>query len=109
MEPITASVELDVPVDALWKAFDQPSLWPRWNPCFWCRNKRLQLGDKLIWCFEPIRPWFGYKMPAVASIVEIEPGRKVTWEVTALPCFYARHTYSIDEMPGGRSPFTSWE
>jgi glyoxylase-like metal-dependent hydrolase (beta-lactamase superfamily II) len=26
-----------------------------------------------------------------------------------LPGFYARHTYSIDALPGGRSRFTSWE
>lgn len=110
MEPITGSVDVAVPHDVLWKAFDQPSLWSRWNPCFfWCHNQRLRLGDKLVWCFEPIRPWFGYKMPAIANIVELEPGKKVTWEVTALPGFYARHTYSIEALPDGRSRFTSWE
>lgn len=110
MDPVHGSIDIAVPPDVVWQAFDQPWLWPRWNPCFfWCANRRLKLGDHLVWCFEPIRPWFGYKLPAIAKIVELEPGRKVTWEVTALPGFYARHTYSIDPLPDRRSRFTSWE
>jgi hypothetical protein len=110
MEPIHGSVDLDIPCDVLWRAFDQPRLWPRWNRCFfWYRNETLKVGDKLIWSFEPIRPWFLYKMPAVANIIELEEGKRVTWEVTALPGFYAHHTYSIEDLGNGRSRFASWE
>jgi glyoxylase-like metal-dependent hydrolase (beta-lactamase superfamily II) len=110
MEPVQGSIDVAVPADVLWKAFDRPWLWPRWNPCFfWCGNRRLRLGDRLVWCFEPIRPWYLYKFPAFAKIVELEPGRSVTWEVTAVPGMYARHTYSIDPLPDGGSRFTSWE
>jgi cyclase len=110
MEPVQGSIDLDVPASVLWDSFAQPWAWPRWNPCFfWCANRRLQRGDKLIWCFEPIRPWYGYKMPAIATIAELQPGSKVTWEVTALPGFYARHTYSVESLGENRSRFTSWE
>src|ERR1019366_10039208 len=110
MEPIHGSIEVDVPADILWRGFNKPNLWPRWNPCFfWCRNRTWRLGDKLVWCFEPIRPWYLYKMFAIANIIELEEGKKVTWEVTALPGFYAHHTYSIDDLGDGRSRFTSWE
>ncbi|MGD0420657.1 MAG: MBL fold metallo-hydrolase [Xanthobacteraceae bacterium] len=110
MEPVHGSIEVAMPATVLWEGFDQPWLWPRWNPCFfWCANRRLRLGDKLIWCFEPIRPWYCYKMPAIARIVELETGIKVTWEVTAIPGFYARHTYSIEALGQDRSRFTSWE
>ncbi|MCK1291286.1 MBL fold metallo-hydrolase [Bradyrhizobium sp. 30] len=110
MEPVHGSIDVAVPPNVLWQAFDQPHLWPRWNPCFfWCRNRRLALGDQLIWCFEPIRPWYGYKFPAIAKIVELESGRKVTWEVTVLPGFYAQHTYCVEPLPDGRSRFSSWE
>jgi glyoxylase-like metal-dependent hydrolase (beta-lactamase superfamily II) len=73
------------------------------------RNRDLRLGDKLVWAFEPIRPRYLYKMFATANIVELEPGRKVTWEVTVLPGFYARHTYHVADLGGGRSRFGSWE
>ncbi|QIG49478.1 MBL fold metallo-hydrolase [Nordella sp. HKS 07] len=110
MQPVHGSIELAVSADQLWQAFDQPRLWPRWNTCFfWCANRRLELGRQLVWCFEPIRPWYGYKFPAIAKVVELEPGRKVTWEVTALPGFYARHTYSVEPLPDGRSRFSSCE
>jgi glyoxylase-like metal-dependent hydrolase (beta-lactamase superfamily II) len=59
--------------------------------------------------FEPIRPWYLYLFPATAKIIEVEPNRKVTWEVTALPGFYARHTYTITDLGDGRSRFSSWE
>jgi glyoxylase-like metal-dependent hydrolase (beta-lactamase superfamily II) len=48
-------------------------------------------------------------MFAVANIVEVEKDKKVTWEVTALPGFYARHTYHVEDLGDGRSRFGSWE
>ncbi len=46
MEPVHGSIDIAVPADVLWQAFDQPWLWPRWNPCFfWYVNRRLKLGD----------------------------------------------------------------
>jgi glyoxylase-like metal-dependent hydrolase (beta-lactamase superfamily II) len=110
MAPVQGTVEVDVPASDLWEAFAHPDWWPRWNRCFyWARNRDLKLGDKLVWAFEPLSPWYVYKMPASAHIVELEPGRKVTWEVTVLPGFYARHTYHVEEAGEGRSRFGSWE
>lgn len=110
MAPVQGTVEVDVPAGVLWEAFRHADWWPRWNKCFfWARNRDLKLGDKLIWAFEPIWPWYLYKMWATANIVELVPGRKVTWEVTALPGFYARHTYHVEDLGGGRSRFGSWE
>ena len=37
------------------------------------------------------------------------PNRKVTWEVTVLPGFYALHTYLVEDLGEGRSRFGSWE
>ena len=93
MEPIQGTVDVEVPLPVLWEAFTHANWWARWNKCFfWARNRDLQLGQKLIWAFEPIRAWYLYKMFAIANIVELEKNRKVTWEVTALPGFYAGHT-----------------
>lgn len=110
MEPVQGTVDVDIPAATLWSYFRRPNLWPRWNRCFfWARNRQLELGRQLIWCFQPIRPWYPYKMPAIAKMVELEEGRKVTWEVSALPGFYARHTYHVEDLGGGRSRFGSWE
>jgi glyoxylase-like metal-dependent hydrolase (beta-lactamase superfamily II) len=110
MAPVEGGVDIDVPADVLGRAFFQANLWPRWNACMaWVRNHDLRVGDQLIWVFEPIRPWFLYRFPATAKIIEVEQGRKVTWEVTALPGFYAQHTYTITDLGDGRSRFSSWE
>lgn len=110
MAPVHGSVDVDIPADVLGTAFNQANLWPRWNACMaWVRNHNLKVGQQLVWVFEPIRPWYLYLFPAVATIVEVEPLRKVSWEVTALPGFFARHTYTIEDLGDGRSRFSSWE
>lgn len=110
MRPVHGTVEVDIPADVLWECFRHAAWWPRWNACmFWGHNPDLKLGDKLIWAFEPLRGWLLYKLPGVATLVEVEPQRKVTWEITVLPGFYARHTYSIEDLGQGRSRFGSWE
>ena len=76
---------------------------------FWANNRDLVLGQKLIWAFEPLRWWYFYKLPGVANLIEVEENRKVTWEVVVMPGFYARHTYSIEDLGDGRSRFGSWE
>jgi hypothetical protein len=108
--PVVGTVDIDVRVDRLWESFRHAHLWPRWNRCFcWVKNDDLVRGDQLIWVFEPIKPWYVYRLPAVARIVELEPQRKVTWEVTALPGMYARHTYFMEDLGSGRTRFGSWE
>jgi hypothetical protein len=110
MQPIEDAVELDLPAEALWNVFQMPDAWPKWNPCFtWVRNRYLTLGDLLVWAFEPIRPQYLYRMPAIARIVELEDGQKVSWDVTAFPGMYARHTYQIEAVGEGRCRFSSWE
>ena len=110
MIPVQGTVDVDIPVSVLWEAFTHANWWPRWNKCFfWAHNRDLVLGKKLIWVFQPIKWWYPYKMFAIANIVEVEKEKKVTWEVTALPGFYARHTYSVEDLGDGRSRFGSWE
>src|SRR5947209_1106100 len=110
MAPIQGTVEVAIPTPVLWEAFTHANWWPRWNKCFfWVRNRDLTLGRQLIWAFQPIRWWYLYKMFAIAKIVEVEKERKVTWEVSALPGFYARHTYHMEDLGDGRSRFGSWE
>ena len=113
MKPVEGTVDLPVPIDELWSIFTHADLWNRWNPCFaWAKNQRLTAGEKLVWIFEPIRWFYPYKMFAIADIVEVEssgPRRKVTWEVTALPGFFARHTYHAEDLGNGQTRFGSWE
>ena len=110
MVPVEGAVDVEIPADELWSVFARPNLWSRWNPCFlWVLNSTLVKDEHLVWCFNPIKKYYPYVMPAIANIIELEPGRKVTWEVTALPGFYAHHTYSIEPLGPTRSRFRSWE
>lgn len=110
--PIEGSVEVALPVEELWRIFRRVRAWPEWNSCFWVagvRGGRLEANRTLLWAFEPIRPEYPYKLPAIAQLVEVLPGRRVTWEVTALPGFHARHSYWMEPLDDGRSRFGSWE
>ncbi len=110
MEPVEGTVDINIPVSVLWECFAQPQLWPSWNKCFWgVYNKHLILGGNLLWGFEPIKWWYFYKLFAIAKIVELEENHKVTWEVSAFPGFYARHTYFIEDIGNNRSRFGSYE
>jgi len=110
MVPVEGTVNVDVPASVLWEAFTRADLWPRWNRCMlWVRNRNLVRGRRLLWAFRPIRRWYPYVLPAIARIVEVKDKRRVTWEVTLLPGFYARHTYHMKDVGGGRTRFGSWE
>lgn len=110
--PVEDSIVVDLPVEQVWAAFCDVAGWPRWNPCIrWARVRggELRDGASLYWVFGPIKPWLPYRLPAVARIVEVEPRRRVTWEVTRLPGFAARHSYRFDDVGDGRCRFGSWE
>src|SRR5258708_10194800 len=73
MEPVQGTVDVDIPIATLWEGFRHANYWPRWNKCFfWARNPELVLGKQLVWAFQPIKPWYLYKMWATAKIVEVE-------------------------------------
>ena len=110
MTPVAGAVDVAVPIDVLWDCFARADQWADWNPSmFWVRNHDLVLGQELVWVFEPIRWWYLYRLPARATIVELETKRRVTWEVTFIPGFYARHTYSMEDLDDGRTRFRSSE
>lgn len=110
--PIEGSVEVDLPVQELWRIFSRVRGWASWNPCFLIAGVRggsLAEGATLLWAFEPIKPHYPYKLPAVATLVEVVPEKRVTWEVTLMPGFHARHSYWMEPLGEERSRFGSWE
>ncbi|HWH45167.1 MAG TPA: SRPBCC family protein [Thermoleophilaceae bacterium] len=110
--PVAGHVDLELPVDALWRTFQDVPGWPRWNPCIWrarvAGGRPLGEGAAIEWVFNPIRRAYPYKMPARATIVEFVPNERVTWEVS-LPGFHAIHSYRFAELGEDRSRFGSWE
>ncbi len=109
--PIAGSVDLDMAVERLWELFLDVPRWPEWNPCFWrsrVRGGELRIGARLFLAFNPIRPWYLYKLPATAEIVELERHDRVTWEASA-PGFHALHSYRFAALDGERCRFGSWE
>jgi pimeloyl-ACP methyl ester carboxylesterase len=108
--PVRGWGDVAMPVDELWAAFTDVERWPTWNPCIrWARvhGGALRESATLVWVFNPIKRWYPYLMPARATIVEVDPLRRVTWEVRA-PGLHAFHSYLFDARPGG-SRFGSWE
>ena len=102
---------MELPVERLWETFLDVRGWPRWNPCVWrarVRGGELREGATLIWAFNPIRPSYLYKLPAIAEIVELEPHDRITWEVK-MPGFHAVHAYRFAALGEHRCAFGSWE
>lgn len=113
MTPVEGFTTVSAPAEAIWERFLDVPNWPSWNRSI-ARARvgcgQLHEGATLIWWFNPIRGWMPYRMPARATIVEFIPVERVTWEVTALPGFHARHSYLFERDPGGdQSRFGSWE
>jgi hypothetical protein len=109
--PIEGTTQVSLTVERIWDAFADVHAWRNWNPCIaWARvsGGELKEGATLYWAFKPIRPHYLYRMPAVAKIVECDPQRKVTWEVSA-PGFHAHHSYLFEPLPPDSSRFGSWE
>jgi pimeloyl-ACP methyl ester carboxylesterase len=109
--PVEGRTEVALPVERLWDGFADAESWPAWNPCFarvWVRGGRLHEGSRFVWLFNPIRPWYLYRLPAVARITEWRPRERVTWEVR-VPGFHALHSYSFEALGPGRSRFGSSE
>jgi polyketide cyclase/dehydrase/lipid transport protein len=109
--PIEGGTEVALPAERMWEVFADVRRWPEWNPCMWwarVSGGELREGARLYWAFNPIKRRYLYKLPAVAPIVECEPGRSVTWEVSTLG-FHARHRYEIEPLGPDRCRFGSWE
>lgn len=111
--PVQGTCDIDAPVQQVWQLFGDVPGWAGWNPCIAVARTVPSgppaAGSTLLWAFRPIRRRYLYRLPAVARLTDVIPGREVTWEVTAVPGFHARHTYSFEDLGDGRCRFGSWE
>ena len=109
--PVTGSIEVPLPVEELWDVFCEVEGWRGWNACLRrARNLGGPLRERgtLVWAFNPIEPRFLYKLPALATIVELWPRERVTWEVK-LPGLHALHSFTFEGIDESRCRFGSWE
>jgi hypothetical protein len=109
--PVEGTVDVDVGADRLWAAFLNVRRWSRWNRSIWRSwvvGGELAVGAKLWLVFNPLEPLYLYKLPAPATIVELEPGRTLTWEVN-LAGFHALHRYHVEPLAEGRCRFGTLE
>lgn len=109
--PVEGWTEVELSAERMWAVFEDVGSWRRWNPCIATArvgDGELREGATLTWVFNAIRSWYPYKLPAVAKIVELEPGRKVTWEVR-LAGLHALHSYLVEPLGPERCRFGSTE
>jgi polyketide cyclase/dehydrase/lipid transport protein len=109
--PVMGSLEIPLPVEELWDVFCDVEGWSTWNPCIWRARMLggpLRERGTLVWAFNPIEPRYLYKLPALATIVELRPRERVTWEVS-LPGLHAVHSFTFERVDERRCRFGSWE
>jgi hypothetical protein len=116
---VAGATELAMSVERLWSVFERVREWPQWNGCIWTATVSggptlatggpLDQGRQLLWAFNPIRPWYLYRLPVMARLVEVIPESRVSWEVTLVPGMWALHTYWMEPIDGGHCRFGSWE
>lgn len=111
-QPVVGWGPVGIPVEELWRTFADVGSWSSWNPCISAARVvggELRPGARLVWVFRPVRRRYLYRMPAVATLTEVVPLERVTWEVR-LPGFHALHSFMFDRSAdGSASRFGSWE
>lgn len=109
--PVEGWVDVELSAQRMWAIFQDVRAWRRWNPCILTARVtggELRTGATLRWAFNAIGSWYPYKLPATAEIVELEPGRKVTWEVR-LAGLHALHSYLVEPTGAATCRFGSTE
>lgn len=110
--PIEGTIDVELPVEILWRHFCDVDSWGEWNGCFaraWIRGGgEVAPGADLMLMFKPIKPWLPYRLPGPVKVVEVEPERRVTWEADTLG-FRARHSYTFESLGPTRTRFGSYE
>jgi hypothetical protein len=117
--PVSDWIGMPMSVTELWQRFADVRAWPTWNPCMWtatvtggpslAEGAVPAAGRLLVWAFNPIRRRYLYRLPAIATLVEVVPEQRMTWEVRLLPGMWARHTYWMEPLEDGGCRFGSWE
>jgi hypothetical protein len=97
---IKAEIEINAPLNAVWRIFSQMEDWDDWNTA--CRSCCMVSGDASLsagTCFTfVIRPLV-FPLTVQPRIVSCDPGREIVWEGGKMG-INATHTWRFREQDG---------
>jgi hypothetical protein len=108
MQTLHASIDIDAPADLVWRVVTDLDRYPEWNPFIVRASGEQRVGERL---HVTIRAPGTRAVTFRPRILQLQPGRLLRWkgQLWVPGLFDGRHALVVEELPGGRSRFTTHE
>jgi hypothetical protein len=99
---VRTAIDLDAPVAAVWRVLTDSTAYPEWNPLIFSLTGELTVGTTVT---TRVRDANGKERTFTPRVLVVEPNRELTWlsRVGFGGLFDGRHSYRLEELPGGRT------
>jgi len=99
---LVTEIDIDAPVEEVWKALTDFDAYPRWNPMIIRASGELRVGERLKVRFEPEGSRGHTFRP---RLMVVDPGRELRWlGWPRLPAFFdTEHYWTMEAKPDGRT------
>lgn len=108
MRELVAQIEIDAPVDVVWRVLTDFPAYPRWNRFLPRVEGSLTVGERLRLTAKPAPVG---RLSFSAVVVAVEPEREVRWLGTLLtPALFAgEHSFLLEALSDTRTRLTQRE
>lgn len=101
MPQLITAIDIDAPIERVWKILSDTDAWPSWNPLLQDFKGSLREGEKakVSLLFE------GKKLPVSVELVDVKPLERISWIGPAFKpartVFSGMHYFELKEIEGG--------
>ena len=102
MKQLRSEVEIAAPAERVWDVLVDFDAYPEWNPFIRTIQGACEPGARLTVRIEPPG---ARGMTFKPTVLRVEPGRELAWlgRVLVAGVFDGEHTFTIEQLDGGRS------
>jgi hypothetical protein len=108
MKEIRADVEIEAPVERVWKVLTDFNSYPEWNPFITAIQGKPEAGERLV---VTIRPPGRKGMDFRPNVIAAREGKELRWlgRLFAPGIFDGEHIHELEELGPGRTRYTQRE
>lgn len=103
MPQLITAIDIDAPIERVWKILSDTSSWDRWNPLIRNFKGRLQEGEKVKVAFQ----FEGKSIPMSVELLDVKPKERISWVgpvfKPARSIFSGTHYFELKEIEEGRT------